>query len=100
MTVNLDPMSADDADGAATPPGPLTRAEVPLLTLHTRLGKGLFAGRRATAKRPAIIGLRQFAAQVRVIGDHAGRDDPYADWWLCETGCGVADGQRYVTCDA
>jgi len=74
----------DDAPGEIQykGPGPL-RGESTLL-LETRRGQMIFEGRkeRKDKNKLAIIGLRSFASYLRTIWDAAGKNDPYADWWL------------------
>ncbi len=51
------------------------------LTLQTRHAGRLVRGRPSTAGKPPIVGLFGFAERLRVIGQGARSDDPYADWW-------------------
>jgi integrating conjugative element protein (TIGR03761 family) len=72
--------SEGKVDRAEETPGSL-RGEV-WLTLHTRHAQSVFAGRKASAEKPAIIGLTRFGAILSQLLVCVFADDPYADWWL------------------
>ena len=54
------------------------------LVLQTRQAERLVKGRRASAEKPAILGLLSFASLLRALWHGARADDPYADWWLLQ----------------
>ena len=56
------------------------------MTIHTRQAHRLFYGRRSDEKagKAPITGLVRFANTVANIHNAASRDDPFADWTLCD----------------
>ncbi len=74
----------DDAPDTIHYEGPGPLRGISNLRLETRRGQMIFEGRKARLEDgvAAIIGLRSFASYLRTIWDAAGKNDPYADWWL------------------
>ena len=79
-----DEIITDDAPDTIHYDGPGPLRGISKLKLETRRGQMIFEGRKAKPNKNviAIIGLRSFASYLRTIWDAAGKNDPYADWWL------------------
>lgn len=93
------PVGCGDAVGSAPVrgvgrAGPLRQAVT--ITLHTRIAGELWEGRRRTHRRPALLGVDEFAHRVHSLSRAAALDDPYADWWLCRAQRALEDGRRHL----
>lgn len=84
ISAKSDEIISDDAPDTIHYEGPGPLRGISKLKLETRRGQMIFEGRKARPdeKVIAIIGLRSFASYLRTIWDAAGKNDPYADWWL------------------
>lgn len=67
------------------------------MTVQTRQAQQLIRGRKATADKPAIIGLVGFADRLRVIWQASRDDDPYADWWLIKVHEALDQARKFLT---